>query len=199
MNENTPDDRPSEDYRYQRNEWERDNQRGGYQDPQWTARDFGSRGADSRHVEHEPRDSRDHWGRNEFGRGDDRGGSHGSGSYGGARPTSQHARSGDGASSGAHRDSTFDPDYLQWRNEQMRKLDDDYLQWRKERYSKFSAEFNEWRQRGRAAGALASAEATNSPAPAGSMAAGGQQQSGQAKDSDRAVKGASTTSSGPSS
>jgi hypothetical protein len=38
-----------------------------------------------------------------------------------------------------------DPDYWQWRNEQMRALDDDYSAWRKERYSKFSDDFSQWR------------------------------------------------------
>lgn len=38
-----------------------------------------------------------------------------------------------------------DPDYHQWREEQLRMLDDDYESWRKERYQKFSEEFNTWR------------------------------------------------------
>lgn len=40
----------------------------------------------------------------------------------------------------------FDPDYHQWRAEQMRKLDEDYEQWKKERYQKFSEEFDAWRK-----------------------------------------------------
>lgn len=39
-----------------------------------------------------------------------------------------------------------DPDYQQWRDEQMRHLDNDYHAWRGERYKKFSDEFGEWRR-----------------------------------------------------
>ena len=39
----------------------------------------------------------------------------------------------------------FDPDYSQWRREQMRALDDDYNQWRQDRFKKFSEEFSTWR------------------------------------------------------
>jgi hypothetical protein len=39
----------------------------------------------------------------------------------------------------------FDPDYHQWRDEQLRNLDNDYQDWRKERYQKFSDEFATWR------------------------------------------------------
>ena len=38
-----------------------------------------------------------------------------------------------------------DPDYQQWRDEQLRMLDDDYDTWRKERYQKFSDDFSQWR------------------------------------------------------
>ncbi|MFZ6643832.1 hypothetical protein ACO0LL_29175 [Undibacterium sp. TC4M20W] len=39
----------------------------------------------------------------------------------------------------------FDPDYHQWRNQQIEALDNDYDDWRKERYQKFSTEFDTWR------------------------------------------------------
>ena len=39
----------------------------------------------------------------------------------------------------------FDPDYHQWRNQQIEALDNDYDEWRKERYQKFSTEFDTWR------------------------------------------------------
>jgi len=39
----------------------------------------------------------------------------------------------------------FDPDYQQWRREQMRTLDEDYRNWRQDRYKKFSDEFGQWR------------------------------------------------------
>ena len=38
-----------------------------------------------------------------------------------------------------------DIDYLQWRNEQVRKLDTDYQTWRQARYRKFADEFDAWR------------------------------------------------------
>ncbi len=41
--------------------------------------------------------------------------------------------------------SHYDPDYQQWRDEQMRNLDNDYHAWRGERYKKFSDEFGAWR------------------------------------------------------
>jgi hypothetical protein len=43
------------------------------------------------------------------------------------------------------RQSDHDPDYQQWRQEQLRLLDEDYHSWRKERYQKFSDDFNTWR------------------------------------------------------
>lgn len=39
----------------------------------------------------------------------------------------------------------FDPDYHQWRSEQMSLLDKDYRAWRDDRYKKFSEDFNTWR------------------------------------------------------
>ena len=44
----------------------------------------------------------------------------------------------------AQRDQ-FDPDYSQWRRDQVRALDDDYQQWRQDRFKKFSDEFSTWR------------------------------------------------------
>ena len=40
----------------------------------------------------------------------------------------------------------YDPDYHQWRNEQLRGLDDDYHAWRSERYNNFTQEFDAWRK-----------------------------------------------------
>ncbi len=47
----------------------------------------------------------------------------------------------------SHRGSQrrYDPDYLTWREEQMRLLDEEYDLWRAERYQKFTEEFNAWR------------------------------------------------------
>ena len=47
--------------------------------------------------------------------------------------------------SGDERQQHWDPDYHQWRGEQMRNLDNDYADWRRDRYKKFSDEFNSWR------------------------------------------------------
>ena len=38
-----------------------------------------------------------------------------------------------------------DPEYHQWREEQIRNLDNDYQSWREERYKKFSDDFTSWR------------------------------------------------------
>lgn len=40
----------------------------------------------------------------------------------------------------------FDPDYHEWRAEQMRQLDKEYALWRQERYRKFAEEFETWRR-----------------------------------------------------
>lgn len=40
----------------------------------------------------------------------------------------------------------FEPDYLHWRQEQMRSFDRDYHDWRNERRQKFSTDFHSWRQ-----------------------------------------------------
>jgi hypothetical protein len=45
-----------------------------------------------------------------------------------------------------HQETEFDPEYLQWREEQLRRFDEDYRNWRKERYRKFSEEFDAWRR-----------------------------------------------------
>jgi hypothetical protein len=66
------------------------------------------------------------------------GGGHGqhSGVYGYESPQQQNQ----------HGQPMFDPEYQQWREQQMRELDTDYSHWRRERYEKFSQEFNEWRE-----------------------------------------------------
>ena len=42
----------------------------------------------------------------------------------------------------AQADEDFDPDYLQWREEQLRRLDEDYRAWRQH---KFAEDFRQWR------------------------------------------------------
>lgn len=48
---------------------------------------------------------------------------------------------------GRQQDPEFEPDYLHWRESQMRNLDRDYQSWRDERRQKFSQDFDEWRNR----------------------------------------------------
>ena len=70
----------------------------------------------------------------------------------------------------------YDPDYHQWRSEQIRGLDDDYRAWRSERYNNFTNEFGEWRKNRQAtpagnsaseAGGKASASDSNSSSSKG--------------------------------
>jgi len=53
----------------------------------------------------------------------------------------------------------FDPDYLQWRAEQIRNLDNDYFCYRRDRYKQFVQEFDSWR-RNRESSSGASGSAT---------------------------------------
>ena len=41
--------------------------------------------------------------------------------------------------------SYHDPDYHQWRSEQLSRLDRDYDEWRQHRYQRFSEDFDNWR------------------------------------------------------
>jgi len=47
---------------------------------------------------------------------------------------------------GGRQQQHHDPDYQQWREQQLRNLDEDYQSWRGERYKKFSDEFDSWRK-----------------------------------------------------
>lgn len=47
-------------------------------------------------------------------------------------------------STGTQAEEDFDPDYLQWREEQLRQLDEDYRAWRQH---KFAEDFKQWRNR----------------------------------------------------
>lgn len=68
---------------------------------------------------------------------------------GGGYYGSDYQRGGDWADrprpTGLESRNDFDPDYHQWRNEQVRQLDSDYQSWRKDRYKKFADEFSSWR------------------------------------------------------
>lgn len=77
------------------------------------------------------------------------GGMHGQSHYGGrtgaSRMTDQSA--GRNWNRGQRRDGEgeFEPDYLHWREQQMRSLDNDYLSWRDERRERFASDFATWR------------------------------------------------------
>lgn len=57
----------------------------------------------------------------------------------------------------------YDPDYEQWRNEQMRQLDEDFEAYRRERYGKFAEDFNAWRARRTSAQADGGSDTTGKP------------------------------------
>lgn len=90
----------------------------------------------------------------------------GSAGYTGSRPTPYADRSSgyapgaqiwdgpgqDVASDHRSRGHDFEPDYLHWRDGQMRDLDRDYHAWRDERRQKFSKDFDDWRSQRRAQG-----------------------------------------------
>jgi len=63
----------------------------------------------------------------------------GHGIYGNAEGSQRYA------SQGQQPRGHHDPDYQQWRDEQLRMLDADYESWRKDRYQKFSNDFSQWR------------------------------------------------------
>lgn len=67
----------------------------------------------------------------------------GEGLYGAHRGWGQGTPGGSGDYPGHARHP--DPDYHQWRQEQIRNLDRDYNDWRQERYHKFSSDFDSWR------------------------------------------------------
>jgi hypothetical protein len=92
----------------------------------------------------------------------------------GSAPSSTYGGLGEGHTYGTHGwtrggggydmdDRQFDPDYRQWREQQMREFDRDYEQWRQERYKKFSEEFDQWRAARRTGGATEASQGSSSP------------------------------------
>ncbi len=83
------------------------------------------------------------------------------------------AEAADAARGGEDSNHRFDPDYHEWRAEQMRQLDRDYAVWRQERYRKFAEEFETWRRQ-RFSGFSGQRQAPREagPAPFPSKAAG---------------------------
>jgi hypothetical protein len=76
----------------------------------------------------------------------DAGGFQGGGDFGGGFHAWGHVPEAPEArrSAGAQADEDFDPDYLHWREEQLRQLDEDYRAWRQH---KFAEDFKQWRAR----------------------------------------------------
>jgi len=77
-----------------------------------------------------------------------------------------------------------DPDYHQWRNEQLSRLDRDYDEWRQHRYQRFSEDFDNWRANrddnpAARASSQVGADASGTSASAGSQQAGAIDTSGQ--------------------
>jgi hypothetical protein len=68
------------------------------------------------------------------------------GNYGPFEGNSQRRSQGEESGPDSRHRHEFDPDYLQWRREQMQRLDDDYRSWRQDRFKKFSDEFSSWRK-----------------------------------------------------
>ena len=94
--------------------------------------------------------------------------------------------------------SYHDPDYHQWRSEQLNRLDRDYDEWRQHRYQRFSEDFDNWRSNrdnnpsGRAGAQAGGASAMQ----AGSNDVSGQQGGASKHDvSNGGDKGASKTAS----
>lgn len=58
----------------------------------------------------------------------------------------QHQYGGLGAREVGAQRRPYDPEYEQWREQQVRDLDEEYGQWRQERQKKFSDEFEQWRK-----------------------------------------------------
>jgi len=72
-----------------------------------------------------------------------------------------------------------DPDYHQWRSEQIRNLDRDYEQYRQERYRNFASDFDKWRSTRLPQGQSQSA---GSDKPSGSKSAAKPESSGSGSE-----------------
>jgi hypothetical protein len=115
-----------------------------------------------------------------------------SGPYGqsgmGQQRWGQQGQQGGSFGQGDSSQEQFDPDYHQWRSEQMKALDDDYKNWRQDRYKKFSDEFSTWRsgrqknESGNMSGSGESSSGSGSGgASTGSNSGGSSSSSGKAK------------------
>ncbi|MDM0110244.1 hypothetical protein QTH97_35515 [Variovorax sp. J22R24] len=87
-----------------------------------------------------------------------------------------------------------DPDYQQWRNEQLERFDDDFEAFRRERYGKFAEEFNTWRSS--RANNKSSPEGAGAKPSSGSGSGGTSGGSSSPADASRAAGGSSSKQQG---
>jgi len=116
------------------------------------------------------------WGGRSYGYGLEEAGYGGYGNHGGIGGTRAYGGNPDRTNArhlqerGRQEERHHDPDYDQWRREQMKALDDDYDAFRRERYQKFSDEFTTWRssrQSGTEGGITAAGSSKASLSPGG--------------------------------
>ncbi len=113
-------------------------------------------------------------------RGNTEGYSGGSGWSGTEYDYQDRGRSYGAQGSGSGQQRHYDPDYAQWRNQQLRELDRDYDTWRQERYKKFSDDFTSWRSNRASTTNRASTDDTDVDSGlSASQASGGTGQSGK--------------------
>jgi len=99
----------------------------------------------------------------------------GSGGYGNGDWNQGSYGSRGGQSHGQRGQAYHDPDYHQWRSEQLSRLDRDYEEWRRHRYQRFSEDFDQWRanrdnNQGGAQGAAGNSGTAGASGQAGSQA-----------------------------
>lgn len=119
--------------------------------------------------ERQGRDEQGNFGRQDYGNGGRFGG--GDSPYG-MRDMGPMPRQGGERGQSGQQDE-FDPDYIRWRDQQMRSLDEDYRSWRQDRYKKFSDEFSTWRGQRSSAAASGPGESSGAEEPETAGSRGG--------------------------
>lgn len=109
--------------------------------PDWQSGEFGrDYGVSGRgRYDHDQRSSRYSQGRSDWGRPDWDNDRQGQGQYQRGYASGYDRQT---SGRGSH---DFEPDYLHWRDQQLKSFDDDYSSWRTERREKFSSDFDNWR------------------------------------------------------
>lgn len=80
-------------------------------------------------------------------------------------PGQRHEQAYGGTQEPAPHQDLYDPDYKQWRTEQMRIFDEDYRNWRQDRFRRFAEDFNQWRRAFTPSGQSAPPEGADTAAP----------------------------------